>query len=274
MAVIMDSYHWICELVEREAGNVLGEQKAYLVDARIAPVAQSLNHSSIDELVEQLQRRPDSELELKIVEAMLIHETSFFRDAHYFEELAEEVIPRLMLAKKNSRELSIWSAACATGQEPYSIAMLLQERFGTLPDWSLRILATDLSRPMLEQARQGIFSDVDVKRGLNPQRQTRFFTKVNERWQARTGLSSAIDFRVHNLIGEDPPVGTFDIVLLRNILIYLNEEARSRVFQQVLRSLAPGGLLMLGATEAMLPPGKLFRRNSAYAVPCFHAIDS
>lgn len=270
MTVTADSFEWIRRLLAKRAGNRLESDKAYLVEARLTPLAQRLDLKSIDALVDRLRSSPDPELELQIVEAMLTHESSFFRDTDTFDTLATQVLPRLIERRRDRRELTIWSAACAAGQEPYSVAMLLREQFPEICDsWSVKIIASDLSRPMLDQARSGSYNEIKSQRGLSPERRRRFFTHEQLCWVIHKQLRQSIEFCEVNLCTAPPPLPNFDLILLRNVLIYLTDSARQQVLTRVAKCLANDGSLLLGATETISRQSKLFIRNSEYTIPCF-----
>ena len=222
-------------------------------------------------MVGQLRLGTGKESEQAVVEALLIHETSFFRDAHYFDDLARRAFPEQLPIPPN-RPLTVWSAACAGGQEPYSIAMLLKERFGTVDSRDVRIIATDLSHAMLEQAREGYFSQIEIQRGVGSDRQSQFFERDEQRWRINSEMRSLVRFQHHNLISDEPPLSLFDLVLLRNVLIYFGEASRNQVLRSVHQTLRPTGRLMVGATEAMMLPSDLFERDMDFTVPCFRAL--
>ncbi len=267
------SFDWVRRLVEQHTGNVLEDQKAYLVDSRLVPLARSAGLANVDELVSCLRSSRQPELEQQCIEAMLTHETSFFRDSHYFEALASDILPELIERRRSSGNLTIWCAACATGQEPYSLAMLIREQFSDLlTDWRLDFVASDLARPVIRQADEGYYSEVEIQRGLSPQRATRFFHQVDNRWVADQSLCDMIRFREVNLATELPPVSRVDLVLLRNVLIYMNEPTRLQVLQKVRHVLAPDGCLMLGATETLFDLDVAFSQNSGH-VPTYRPSD-
>ena len=270
MPVSESNFDWIRSLLEKHAGNLLECDKAYLVEARLTSLAQATGERTIDELVDSLRAAPDRELERQIVEAMLTHESFFFRDEDTFETLASQIFPRLIEKRRDRRQLSIWSAACAAGQEPYSLAMLLKEQFaGTFDGWSMKIVASDLSRPMLEQAKSGSYDEIKSQRGLSPERRQRFFRQEQRCWVIRKEMRSLIDFREINLCSDPPPLPQFDLILLRNVLIYLTESARQKVLRRVAGCLASDGYLLLGATESIPQPSPLFVRDGECQVPCF-----
>jgi chemotaxis protein methyltransferase CheR len=268
MPVSTASFEWISSLLEKRAGNLLESDKTYLVEARLTPLAQATGAVNVDALVDRLRSTPD--LERQIVEAMLTHESSFFRDSDAFEALTSQILPRLIERRRDRRELTIWSAACAAGQEPYSLAMLMKEQFaGSFAGWTVRIVATDLSRPMLDQARSGSYNEIKSQRGLSPERRQRFFRQEDRAWVIREELRESIEFREINLCTDPPPLRQFDLVLLRNVLIYLTEPARQKVLARVAGCLADDGSLLLGATESIPQQSQIFVRDSECAVSCF-----
>ena len=272
MPVTADNFEWISSLLAKRAGNRLESDKAYLVEARLTPLVRILDLKSIDALVDRLRSSPAPELERKIVEAMLTHESSFFRDADTFDTLAAQIFPRLIERRRDCRELTIWSAACAAGQEPYSVAMLLREQFPEICDsWSVKIIASDLSRPMLEQARSGSYNEIKSQRGLSPERRRRFFRHEQFCWVIHEQLRESIEFREINLCTAPPPLPKFDLILLRNVLIYLTPSAQQKVLTRIASCLASDGCLLLGATETVSHESTLFIRDKDYAVPCFRA---
>ncbi len=273
MPVTSASFDWVRHLVEQRAGNVLDDEKAYLVESRLAPIVESVGLASVDELVSRLRATHQPELERQCVEAMLTHETSFFRDPHYFDALASSILPELINRRLSTQRLTIWCAACAAGQEPYSLAMLIREQLADLLDgWQLDFVASDLARPVIKRSRDGHYSEVEIQRGLSPQRVSRFFHQADNRWVADESLQDMIRFREVNLVTEPPPVSRVDLVLLRNVLIYMNEPTRLHVLQKIQRVLAPDGCLMLGATETLFDLDVGFERNSGQ-VPTYRLSD-
>jgi chemotaxis protein methyltransferase CheR len=267
------AFDWIRRLVEERTGNVLDEQKTYLVNARLAPIVESEGVADVNSLVRQLQTGRHPDLEQSCVEVLLIHETSFFRDRHYFDELATQILPDLIEQRSSTRQLTVWCAACATGQEPYSLAMLIREQFpGLLDDWQLNFVATDLSQGAIAQAKQGSYSQVEIGRGLTPTRTTRFFRQSNGRWSATESLRKGIQFRVHNLLTDDPPLNNVDLVLIRNVLIYMSDGCRSQILQKVHRSMSSRSWLITGATETLFDQSSEFVRGEA-SIPAYRRVD-
>lgn len=260
----------IAELVRQRAGIVLEPSKAYLVDARLAPVARRHDLGSIASLVELLRRGRTTSLVDEVVDAMTTNETSFFRDVHPFTALQKQVIPELLERRADRRELLIWSAACSSGQEPYSIALLLREHFAeALADWSVRILATDLSTDMLTRAQAGCFSQLEVNRGLPAGMLVRHFTRDGTQWRINEDVRAMVEFRALNLAGPWPVLPSFDIVFLRNVLIYFDLTTKQHVLARVRRTLRPDGYLFLGTAETTLNVDPAFQRVPLSGVTCY-----
>ena len=266
------NFDWIRHFVEQRTGNVVDEDKMYLVEARLAAIAESTGKRSVEALIESMRGAADPPLERRVFEAMLTHESSFFRDPHYIEELATEILPHLIRQRQAQRQLHIWCAACAAGQEPYSLAMLIREQFGLLSDWEVRIVATDLSRPMLDQARLGRYSAVELQRGVSPARQTRFFQQEGTRFVADPVLRQMIEFREMNLVTDPPPLPRFDLILLRNVLIYMTAQTSREILTTAHRALARDGGLMVGSTETLIPQPEQFTRDPTRRTGCFQPI--
>ncbi len=272
MPITPTNFDWIRRLAEERTGNVLDATKTYLVESRLAPLAESAGLPSIDAIVDSLRVTSNPELERRVVEALLTHETSFFRDPHYFNELAATILPDLLRRRQTQRRLRIWCAACSSGQEPYSLAMLLHEQLGGLNDWSLSIIATDYSRPMLDQARRGSYSAVETQRGLSPARLTRFFQRDGSRHVVLPELKRLIEFRELNLAVDPPPLPRFDLVLIRNVLIYLSENLSREILERIHGSLAHDGHLLLGSTETLIPTPDKFTRADHCRITCYQPV--
>ena len=237
-------------LLERAAIRINVEQE-YLVRSRLEPVAKRAGLSGLTALVEQLRREPYGALHSEVVEAMTTNETSFFRDVHPFETLRSVVLPEIIARKGADRTLRVWSAACATGQEPYSLAMLLNDT-PKLAGFRIQIIATDLSRPILAKAQQGSYNSLEVGRGLPARMLAQHFERVGTAFQIRPHLRSMIEWRQLNLAGPWPALPIFDIVFMRNVLIYFPQATNEAVLKNVRNTLHPQGYLFLGTTENML----------------------
>ncbi|MDZ4825148.1 MAG: protein-glutamate O-methyltransferase CheR [Actinomycetota bacterium] len=250
MTVTQDDCDYVRELVRRDAAIVLDESKGYLIEARLAPVARKVGLESIAALVQQLKLGAP-ELRSTVVEAMTTNETSFFRDAHPFDALASNVLPQLATSRRATRSLRIWSAACSTGQESYSIAMTIRERVPQLEGWNITIKGTDLSEGVLAQAAEGRYTQLEVNRGLPTPMLLRHFARDGIAWSINPGLRAMTDFSQMNLIAPWPAIGRFDVVFIRNVLIYFDLPTKKMLLDRVQSVLAPDGYLFLGASEML-----------------------
>jgi chemotaxis protein methyltransferase CheR len=246
-------------LMERSA-VVLEPGKEYLVESRLAPLVQQMNLGSIGELIDRLRHRPDNGLHRQIVEAMVTTESSFFRDHHPFEALRKVVIPDLLARRGDERCLNIWCAACSSGQEPYSLAMLLREHFPELATWRVTLLATDISQEVLARARQGRYHQIEVNRGLPASHLVRYFEQHGTHWQIKAVVRNMIDFQEINLAQAWPILPRMDLVLLRNVMIYFAVETKKNILGKMARLLKPDGYLLLGGAETTLNLDESYER--------------
>jgi chemotaxis protein methyltransferase CheR len=244
-----DDAAFVRELLLKRAAIVLDDTKQYLLETRLEQLARETGFETITELVTRA-RATSPKLDTKIVEALTTHETSFLRDLSPFETLRDTVLPAMVTARERMRALTIWSAACSTGQEPYSIAMLVLEHFPALERWPVRIIATDLSEAILARARQGLYRQLEVNRGLPAAFLVRHFERKGTDWQVKARVRELVEFRQMNLLD---PWGSLrpDIVFLRNVLIYFNVETKRKVVARVLSVLQPGGWLLIGHSESL-----------------------
>ena len=240
-----EQYQKFCELLEQRSGILLGADKRYLVETRLSRVLRDLKIESIDVLMKRLLGGGEPALIKAVIEAMTTNETLWFRDEYPFSALRDVFFPEAVAQKK--RNLRIWSAACSSGQEPYSISMLVSE---IRPPFSVEIVGTDLSSRVLDQANSGIFDELSLGRGLSAARKQQFFDVVPQGWQINSEIRRRVRFQVGNLL--DPPVGLgrFDIVFCRNVLIYFSRETKAQIIEQIANSLQPYGVLILGASES------------------------
>jgi chemotaxis protein methyltransferase CheR len=246
-------FDYIRALVRKRSSIVLDDGKMYLVTSRLSPLAREHDFPSVGAFISHLQSSAEGELHTLSVEAIATTETSFFRDLHPFVELRETILPELIKARRdNSKSLCIWSAACSSGQEPHSIAMILRDRFVELAGWNLQLLASDISRRMIERAQEGVYTQIEVNRGLPAPYLVRFFNQNDTRWQLKDEVRGMFRFFRQNLAEEWAAVPPVDILMLRNVLIYFDVETRREVLRQVRRLLRPGGYLVLGSAETTL----------------------
>lgn len=260
---------FVRELVRDASGIVLEEGKEYLVESRLSALARREGLASAETLVAKFQESPWSGFQTKVVEAMTTNETSFFRDVHPFEALRKAILPDLVKRRVRERSLFIWCGAASTGQEPYSLAMLIREHFPTLQDWKVGILATDLSRDVLARAESGLFSQVEVNRGLAAYLLVKYFTREGLHWRIRDDLRRMVEFRQMNLIQPWPAMPAPDLVLLRNILIYFDIPTKKTILSKIRGLMRPDGYLLLGAAETTINLDEAFERVSFDRTCCY-----
>ena len=251
MTLATTSFDWVRDLVQRESAIVLQPGKEYLVEARLLPVARKMGLADVGALVDSVRSRPDADSKRRIVEALTTNETSWFRDGDPFTALTTTVMPALVAARGPAERLQIWSAACSSGQEPYTIAMLLED---ALPNAASRvsITATDLSREMVERTRAGRFSQLEVNRGLPAPMLVRHFTRAGNEWEVAPALRRMVTASECNLAAPLPRMGPFDVVYLRNVLIYFDLPTKQSILRRVRDLMRPDGWLFLGAAETTL----------------------
>lgn len=250
MSITADQFKQIAGLVREKSAIVLESGKEYLVETRLAALARQEGIDSLDDLFQMLQQDPQfNSLQVKVVDALTTNETSFFRDFHPFESLRKEILPRLIRERAKTRELRVWSAACSTGQEPYSLAMLLLQHFPELSNWRVRIVGTDLSLRVLNQAKAGIYNQIEVNRGLPAPLLIKHFEKVPAGWRLREEVRRLVEFRELNLLKAWLFNEHFDIVFIRNVLIYFDVSVKQQLLDRIRDVLRPDGYLFLGSAE-------------------------
>lgn len=247
-----EEFTWLSDFVHKRSAIVLDAGKEYLAETRLSQVVQKEGIESIASLVRSLRKGDSRKLEGAVIEAMTTNETSFFRDLKPFEILRTEVLPALIEARRSTKRLSMWCAAASTGQEPYSVMMLLDEHFPELREWKVDYLATDLSGDVLAKAEAGIYSQFEVNRGLPAPLLVKYFTGQGGRWQVKPELRSRIRFRPMNLIEPWPPMEPLDIVFIRNVLIYFDQPTKSAILGRIRKLLRPDGVLFLGGAESTM----------------------
>ncbi len=245
-------YDFLRKSLKARSGLVLSADKQYLVESRLLPVARKAGLAGLSELVMLLKSGHADALMTAVVEAMTTNESFFFRDKIPFEHFRSIVMPALVAARRNVRTIRIWCAAASTGQEPYSLAMCLKQMDREIAGWRIEILATDLSNEVLEKARQGIYSQFEVQRGLPIQLLVKHFTQIGEMWQLAPELRAMVKYRQFNLLSDFSALGRFDLVFCRNVLIYFNQETKIDVLNRIARITASDGFLVLGAAESVV----------------------
>jgi chemotaxis protein methyltransferase CheR len=269
MPVSEADYNFISQLLYQRLGIRLEKGKEYLVESRLAPLTGKFKSKDVAEFIHLLKNNPSQDLMDHALDAMTTNETYFFRDVAPFEALKEKVFPALIGKRRAVKVLNIWSAACSTGQEPYSIAITLREHFPFLADWSIRIFATDVASNMLARAKEGLFNLSETNRGIAPELLPKYFTKQGDAWKVKSSLAKMIDFRNLNLSQAWPHLPKMD---LRNVLIYMDDSHRKDVFAKTHALLQPDGFLFLGAAETTFNMTYLFRREEWERAGCFRPI--
>lgn len=253
MSLTPANFDFVRELVLNQSAIVLERGKEYLVESRLTPLAQRLGLGTLDNLVAKLRSEPVNGIHRMVVDAMTTNETSFFRDLHPFETLKKILLPEIMAKRAAERVLRIWCGACSSGQEPYSIALLLRDCFPQLSTWRVQLLATDLSQDMLEKSRQGKYNQFEMNRGLPATLLVKYFTKISpDQWRVRDDVRALVEFQEFNLARPFPPLPRFDIVFLRNVMIYFDVPTKKAILGRIRQVLAPDGYLFLGGAESVL----------------------
>jgi chemotaxis protein methyltransferase CheR len=260
MAMTAKTFEYVRQLVLSRSAIVLEPGKEYLVESRLLPLAKVHGFADLDTFVDAMAASAFNTMHRQAVEAMTTNETSFFRDHHPFEALRTHIIPELINRKAASKQLNIWCAAASTGQEPYSVAMLLREHFPVLTSWKLTFIATDLSTQVLAKARSGRYGQLEVNRGLPAPMLVKYFTKDGTEWVVKDELRNMIDYRELNLIENWPALPTLDLVMIRNVLIYFDVPTKKKILGNIRQRLAPHGYLMLGGAETTMGIDDQFER--------------
>jgi chemotaxis protein methyltransferase CheR len=251
-------YSYLRQLVLNQSQNVLDPSRDYLFETRLARLLRNQGLTHMEELIQLLRLKRDPALERSIAEAMTINETSFFRDGGPFELLRKELLPRLIENRRQTRKLRIWSAACSTGQEACSIAMMLLEHFPQLSGWNLRIEGTDISGEVVHRAQAATYHRIEMNRGLPARSIVRFFDHHGEDWVAKPEIRQMCTFRQANLCATQlpfqPVTDRFDVIFLRNVMLYFSQETRRKLMTNIHQLLAPDGLLFLGSSEQPADP--------------------
>jgi len=252
MKVADPQFDYLCGLLRRRTGVCIDQSKQYLVVARLMPIVRQRKIPSLETLIDRLRQGLDPSLEKDVLCAMMTHETSFFRDRAPFESL-RAVLTDIVQRRAKERQLTIWSAACASGQEPFSIAMVLLEHFrDVLATWRVRIIATDFSEQILARAREGVYSELETNRGLSPALLQKYFRPLQGRFSIVQECRQLVEFRFMNLNGTWPLMPLADVVFLRNVMLYFDVTTRSALVARVRRVLRPDGVLFLGSAETMI----------------------
>jgi chemotaxis protein methyltransferase CheR len=247
-----DNFTWICKHLFDTTGLVLGPDKLYLVESRLSPVARKYNAPDLDALTDAIRAGRNSDLMRDVTDAMMTNESFFFRDGKPFDQFKTVVLPRLLQARAANKTIRIWCAAASTGQEPYTIAMILKEEAAKLAGWRIEIVGTDLSREALDRAKLGAYSQFEVQRGLPITLLVKYFKQDGDRWLIAPELKTNITFKELNLLSDFTSLGTFDVVFCRNVLIYFDQPTKAKILDKISRMMPPDGVLYLGGAETVL----------------------
>jgi chemotaxis protein methyltransferase CheR len=268
-AISADEFEYVRGLVHAHAAIALETGKEYLVESRLGPLARVEGFGSVPAMIERLRGSRVDDLHRRAVEAMTNNETLFFRDPRPFAMLEHAILPELVERLAARRTLHVWCAACSTGQEPYSLAMLLAGWLPPLAGWNVCLRATDLSRTALARARAGRYSQFEVDRGVPAPLRNRYFERQGADWSVTGALRRMVTFDELNLAHPWPVLPRMDLIVMRNVLIYLDPAARKQIVARVARQLAPGGYLMLGGSETLAGLDGLFETMTYEGAACF-----
>ena len=252
-------YEYLRKLLKERSGLMLSADKQYLVESRLLPVAHRAGMADLTELVAKLKSAREQPLVTEVAEAMTTNESFFFRDKLPFEHFRNVIMPVLLAARPLRRPIRIWCAAAATGQEPYSLAMSLKEMGDKVTGREIEIVATEFSTQVLEKAKTGLFSQFEVQRGLPIRLLIKYFAQLGDTWQINPDVRAMVQFRAFNLLHDFAPLGRFDLVFCRNVLIYFDHETKTQVLDRVARITEPDGYLVLGAAETVVGLTESFR---------------
>jgi len=262
-------FDFVRTLVHKDSAILLEAGKEYLVESRLTVLARQEGKTSFQSLISDLRTRPDNALRYRVVQAMTTNETSFFRDVAPFDALREHVLPDLITRRAATRTLRIWCAAASTGQEPYSLAMLIREHFPALASWRVEIIATDISREVLDRAKGARYSQLEVNRGLPASYLVKYFEKDGLHWRVKPAIRDMVSYRELNLIGAWSGVDGADIVMMRNVLIYFDIPTKRKIMANVRRVLRPDGYFLLGSAESTLNIDENFKRIAVGRTSCY-----
>ena len=255
----VSDFEFIADLLKKRSGLALTKEKAYLMESRLNPVARKWSFAGFDELVQAIRAGTNEELLIDVTEAMTTNESFFFRDNKPFDQFRDLVLPYMLEHRAGVKTIRIWSAACSSGQEPYTLAMLLKENAAKLAGWRIEIIATDLSKEILAKAEAGLYSQFEVQRGLPITLLVKYFKQVGERWQISDDIRKMVKFKPFNLLGSPAALGKFDVVFCRNVLIYFDPPTKGQVLASMADLMPEDGFLYLGGAETVLGTSERFQ---------------
>ena len=248
-------------LIAERSGQIVTADQGYLLDLHLKPIAIEEGLDSVEQLVARARKSNSTRLGDRLTEAMTINETFFFRDLHPFNALRDTIIPRIIEEKKD-KTLKIWTAACSSGQEPYTLGILLREHFPQLSDWNVRITASDISDKVLKKASSGSYTQFEVNRGMPVKLLVKFFSRNGDQWIVKNEVRDMMEFKKLNLAKPWFMADKFDIVFIRNVLIYFSVETKTSILSRIHRSMRPGGYMFLGGGESLINVNVPFDREN------------
>jgi len=269
MAINPSDFEFVQKLAREEAGLILEAGKEYLVESRLQPIVRHEGLASLDDLCGKTRGSQGKALRDKVIDALTTNETTFFRDIEPFEMLRKEVLPQLMELRKAERKLSIWYAAASTGQEPYSVSMLIREHFPQLLTWNIQQLGTDISPTVLARAREGRYGQIEINRGLPANYLVKYFDRDGSEWRLKEAVRSMVRYDEMNLVRPWPTMPPVDIVMIRNVLIYFDVETKKQILSRIRRILRPDGFLFLGGAETTMNLDDNFVRQQFNRSGCY-----
>ena len=248
----VNDFEYIAQLLYQRSGLVITQEKAYLLESRLNPVARKWDLDGIDALIGALRSKKDEKLMVDVTEAMTTNESFFFRDNRPFDQFKDIVLPHMLEARAARKQIRIWSAACSSGQEPYTLAMILKEEAARLAGWKIEIVATDLSTEILNKAKEGLYSQFEVQRGLPITLLMKYFAQEGEKWRISEDVRRMVTYKTFNLLENPSTLGHFDIVFCRNVLIYFDQQTKGQVLGRIAQIMPADGFLYLGGAETVL----------------------
>ena len=269
-----EDFDFVSNLVKDRSGLVLTKDKAYLLESRLMPVARKRGMKGLEDLVSALRLRPEEALLREVTEAMTTNESFFFRDLKPFDLFRDNVLPHLLETRRDRKNFRVWCAAASSGQEPYSLGIILKEQAAKMAGWRHEIIGTDISTEMLAKAKAGLYSQFEVQRGLPIQLLVKYFKKRDDMWEADPALRSMVQYKEFNLLDRLTPLGKFDVVFCRNVLIYFDQPTKKKVLDQIADMMPEDGLLFLGGAETVLGISDKFKPVSGQrGVYCLSSSD-
>ncbi len=247
-----EDFELLSKILKERSGLVLSEEKVYLLESRLTPIARKKGMETLDDLINEIRLRRKEDLLREITDAMTTNESFFFRDNTPFDLFKNDVMPGIIKSRSSGRRLRIWCAAASTGQEPYSLAIILSEMEARLAGWNIEIIGTDLSQSVLDKAKAGIYSQFEVQRGLPIKLLMKYFTQAGEMWQISEKIRKMVTYKPYNLLDSFSSLGSFDVIFCRNVLIYFHQDTKKLVLDRLRGQMPVDGTLFLGAAETVL----------------------